>query len=196
LFYSDLIGGSYAGSRCSRDSGNGLDSSQATSQYLQSQDFMSADSQISRVSQDSYQLSQLSQEQQVKFISLIVYSCLCCHSHYQCQRKLVLVRLHFVLILVLVLHSVGFYIYTNQALSCYMIRPISHIRQKTGFCWQTRNTDSVTSLYSSFCCLSVCKLCIMDDFSPRFSCNWDPCCWLSTNCLAATDEAFNRPGQC
>jgi len=56
---SDLLGGgSYASSRYSRDSGMVLDSSQSSSQYPQSQQDCSADSQNSRMSQDNYNHSQ------------------------------------------------------------------------------------------------------------------------------------------
>jgi len=73
LYLSDLLrGGSYAGSRHSRDSGTVLESSQASSQYMQSQQDWFNDSQNSRMSQDNYLHSQ---EQQVQWECFDILAC-------------------------------------------------------------------------------------------------------------------------
>jgi len=63
--FSDLFGGNYASNHCSRDSGAGSDSSQASlsSQLPHSQDWGAIDSQNSGTSQDLYQPSQTFQVQ-------------------------------------------------------------------------------------------------------------------------------------
>jgi len=63
--FSELLGGNSASSCCSRDSGAGIDCSQASlsSQLPHSQDWCTVDSQNSGVSQDVYQPSQSYQVQ-------------------------------------------------------------------------------------------------------------------------------------
>jgi len=63
--FRELLGGNYAGSRCSKDSGTGIDCSQASlsSQLPHSQDWSAVDSQNSGTSQDLYQSSQAHQVQ-------------------------------------------------------------------------------------------------------------------------------------